>query len=285
VQIGRVDKPVERDRGLAIDGGRLAIATLPPSRARIAARQSRSRRARHAPRLSELTEVPTMTSMIPARDSRPMRAAPPSLHFPESAEMPESTIHLQLRTLLFHVLRGAFGERGAVGSEQFVYWDAADPKRCLSPDVFVRLDSSRKEFGSWKTWEHGAPELAVEIVSDSDRGDLPWEQKLARYRSLGARELVRFDPGAEEGRRLQAWDRDEIELVERAVEDDRTPCRVLGCHFVVVVDRALGPVLRPSRDPHGRELFPTDAEKESRAREAAERRVAELEAELARRPG
>ncbi len=101
---------------------------------------------------------------------------PTPLVFPSGAELPESRRHLDLRTFLYGVLRRAYGNRAAVGSEQFVYFHASDPKRCLAPDAMVRLNASNEPFDSWKTWERGAPELAVEIVSPEDRR---WDEKLS----------------------------------------------------------------------------------------------------------
>jgi hypothetical protein len=79
-------------------------------------------------------------------------------------------------------------------------------------------------------------------------------------------------------------------LLERVVEGDRSPSEVIDAWWVVVLDQALGAVLRPARDPSGSELWPTPTEferlareEEQTARRTAEQRVAELEAELGRR--
>jgi Uma2 family endonuclease len=159
--------------------------------------------------------------------------APVPLHFPESAEMPESMAHLLVRTFLFQLLRHALGPSHSVGSEQFVYWAPTNPRRCLAPDVFVKLGVGSSLFGTWKSWLHGAPDLAVDIVSPSDGEGLEWDEKLARYGELGVAELVRFDPEAAEGGRLRVWDRMEEDLVEREVLGDTTPCLVLGWTWVV----------------------------------------------------
>jgi Uma2 family endonuclease len=220
--------------------------------------------------------------------------APVPLHFPTEAEMPETTIHLVLRTFLFQLLRFAFGESCSVGSDQFVYWRASDPKTCLAPDAFVKLGLKNAHFDSWKTWERGAPELAVEIVSDSDRGE--WEDKVERYRDLGVRELVRFDPAASAGKRIRIWDRVQEDLVERALDEESAESFVLE-RFWVVGDVEGGPGLRLADDSAGATLVASPLEAESRAREAetqareaetqrarkAEQRVLELEAELERR--
>ncbi|AUX20449.1 hypothetical protein SOCEGT47_009200 [Sorangium cellulosum] len=208
--------------------------------------------------------------------------------------MPETKRHLELRTLLYLVLK-RFADRHSIGSDQFVYWHASDPSRCVAPDAFVRLGTPDTPFRSWKTWERGAPELAVEIVSDSDAEPAPWAEKLARYHELGVVELVRFDPTAGEGERLRVWDRVDGDLVERDVEGDRAACDALDLYWVVAPAEGQPVALRLARDAAGRELLPTPTEAaraeaearrmEAEARRAAERRIAELEAELRRRDG
>lgn len=195
--------------------------------------------------------------------------------------MPETKRHLELRTLLYTILKHSFGSVAHIGSEQFVYYRAADPRRCVAPDAFVRRGGPDSPFDTWKTWERGAPELCVEIASTSDeRG---WDDKLSAYHDMGVLELVLFDADAEPGSRLRVWDRVEEDLVERVVEADRSRSTVLQCTWVVRAIEAYPAALR-LEDDHG-EPLPTPTEAEARARDAAERRVAELEAELRRREG
>jgi hypothetical protein len=181
--------------------------------------------------------------------------------------------------LLYQVLRHAVGEQHSVGKDNFVYWDASKPRRKCAPDAFVKLGVPHALFDSWKTWEHGAPELAVEILSPSDSPEkLTWDQKMERYLALGVRELIAFHVESPEGSRLRAWDRLENDLVERLVEGETTPCLTLrGLHWVLAESRApsgeeLSVALRLARDPAGRELVPT----------VSEARIAAAEAELAR---
>jgi Uma2 family endonuclease len=158
--------------------------------------------------------------------------------------VPESQLQFELRVLLYHLLRDHLG-LATVGSGQFIYYHAGDPGRCVAPDVYVRLTPRIELIRSWKTWERGAPDIAVEIVSDSDAPQLAWTEKLRRYQSLGVRELIRFDPAANpEERPLRVWDRMQDSLLERELDGHANP-------------RA--------------------------ARQAAEARVRELEAELDRR--
>jgi Uma2 family endonuclease len=191
-------------------------------------------------------------------------AARPLL-FPSYEQVPEGKLHLKLRTGLYQLLTLALADRATIGSDQFVYWNGRDPKRCVAPDAFVRLGTPDHLFPSWKTWEKGAPELAVEIASDNDR-DADWSKKLEAYHELGVRELVLFDADARAGARLRAWDRVEDELVERAVEGDATACKTLDAHWVVRPIDGCELGLRLARDAEGRELFPTPLEEVARLR-------------------
>lgn len=203
------------------------------------------------------------------------------LHFPVEAEVPESKRHFELRTLLYQFLKLAFAEVAAVGCDQFVYWDPTDPRACLAPDAFVRFGVADDMFRSWKAWERGAPQVAVEIISDSDQPG--WDEKLARYRRLGVSELVWFDPELPE-RPLRVWDRVGADLIERQLA---APCAYspkLGGYWIAIDQPGTGLTLRLSHDERGTRLFPTLAEREAEGRRAAEQRVLELEAELRRRP-
>lgn len=207
---------------------------------------------------------------------------PTPIHFPseESLEdaVSETKRHLEVRTTLYLLMRDALAGH-AVGSEQFMYWDAADPQKCLSPDVFVKRGSSDALFDTWKVWERGAPDLAVEIVSASDRRDQDWGDKMLRYRASGIGEVVRFDP-LDRMHPVRIWDRVEGDLVERAPGSaDLHECAALGLWWVVVPS-PFGPQLRLARDREGQDLLPTPDEERLRlATELAEERKARALAE------
>ena len=223
------------------------------------------------------------------REHRLYVRAPRPIEFPSEErpeeKVPETKRHLEARTTLYLLLKDALAGV-AIGSEQFVYWDAGDPQKCLSPDVFVKLGAREETFDTWKIWERGAPDLAVEIVSASDRRDADWAGKLARYQASGIAEVVRFDP-ADREQPLRAWDRVDGELLERAPESTHLrECVVLGLWWVVAPS-AYGPMLRLARDRNGEQLLPTPSEERMRlAEELAEERkartVAEHERMLAR---
>ncbi|MGK3961003.1 Uma2 family endonuclease [Sorangium sp. So ce118] len=218
----------------------------------------------------------------PAAPRRPTRAhvysrPPEPVYFPETEEVPETNRHLELRTALYLILKRELAQTATLGSDQFVYWDPRTSKKRLAPDAFVRLGVPHRTFRTWKTWLHGAPDLGVEIVSDSDEGEPDWDEKLERYRAAGIREIVRFHPEDRE-RPIRVWDALDGDLVERASDDpDLRACETLGLWWAVVEDPSLGPMLRLARDREGRDLLPTPDEAEAQAREA-ETRARESEA-------
>lgn len=205
--------------------------------------------------------------------------APVPVHFPSRVKVPEGRLEFDLRIALYQILKLAFGDRAAVGSDQFVYWDPTSPSECLAPDAFVRLNAPNHSFKTWKVWERGAPQVAVEIVSDRVETGAEWEGRLAKYRRMGVQELVWFDPREKE-QPLRVWDVVENDLIERVLTQPSAASNYLEGHWVVVNDAEFGPMLRLSRDPEGRDLYPTPVEHEAEARAAAEERLRELEEEL-----
>ena len=223
---------------------------------------------------------------------------PRPVHFPGSEEMPETNRHLELRTALYQILKAELAAHATLGSDQFVYFDPTTAKKKLAPDAFVKLGAPHATFRVWKTWLRGAPDIAVEVASDSDIPEEAWENKLRRYLAAGIGEVVRFDPDDEE-RPLRVWDHVDGDLVERERPDDGVfECARLGLFWVVIPHPAYVQMLRLARDREGRELLPTPEEsaqihararkeeerarkEETRAREEAERARDGLAAELA----
>jgi hypothetical protein len=243
----------------------------------------------------------------PGRPAHRYLRPPKPLHFPVEEHVPEARRHFLLRAALFHTVWEAFRAGAAVGSDQFVYWDPTDPRACCAPDVFVKAGAHDESFESWKAWERGAPDLVVEITSASDASEGPWDQKLDRFRRLGCKEIVRFDPENQDCP-LRIWDGIDGDVAERDPADPGfNRSDTLGMYLCVYRDAELGPALGVARDPEGRDRLPTPAEarqreaearqqadearqceaearqRETEARHKAERRIAELEAELAKR--
>ncbi len=203
---------------------------------------------------------------------------PEPVHFPAFDEEPvgETTRHLDIRTALHLLMKSALAATATIGSDQFVYWNRREPRRCVCPDVFVKLGVPHAHFDVWKTWERGTPEVAVEILSDSDREEGEWEEKLDRYRASGIPELVSFDH-QDAARPIRVWDDVDGDLVERAANDpDLRFCQALGLWWATVPEAGLA-TLRLARDREGRDLLPTLEDERARAQEEIERLKAELE--------
>jgi Uma2 family endonuclease len=191
-------------------------------------------------------------------------------------EMGETTQHQLLCEVLRSLLRMATNEQ-MVCSDQFVYFDASDPKRKCAPDAFVKLGRPWAPIRSWKVWEDGVPELCVEVLSPREFENLTLDEKLARFHAIGVPEVVAFDPDGKPGQRLRAWDRVTGDLIERVVEHEQTPCRALNMVFVVAPSpmHHLEAALR-LWDPVQKRVIPTLAEAEWEAKEV-ERAAKEVE--------
>ena len=212
------------------------------------------------------------------------------VHFPATDpewDLGQNTLHGRLCELLYQVLVATLGPEHTVSDDQFVYYDASNPRLKCAPDVFVKLGTPQAHFASWKTWEDGVPELCVEILSPSDMEKLTLDQKLTRYLAIGVQEVLVLDPALAPGTRLRAWDRVDGDLVERVVERERTPCVTLGLHWVLTFDDALATdALRLATDAEGEHLVLTRDEASTAAErtraDRAEAEAARLREELAR---
>jgi hypothetical protein len=238
-----------------------------------------------------------MVVTTPSRTADPPPAprylrAPVPVHFPSHETVGQTQRHLHQTMMLWELLQ-PFREHSAVGCNQFVYWDPTDPRQNLAPDAFVRLGGRDDMFENWKVWERGAPDVAVEILSDFDKRDQDQEGNLEKYRQLGVRELVMFDSD-QDPPSLRVWNSVDGDLVERAVDGVVAPSLCLPLTWVVVPDDEWGSFLRLARDPEGKDLWLTTLERVAELQRSVEKhdslpalqaRIAELEAELRRRGG
>ena len=131
----------------------------------------------------------------------PIRPPPRGEDLPCDDGVPlETERHRHQMNLLIDTLKDAWADRDDffVGGNMFVYYSEAQARNndFRGPDVFVVLDTVKKERKSWVAWEENGrlPDVIVEIVSETsektDRVD-----KLALYEKvLRVPEYFLFDP-------------------------------------------------------------------------------------------
>ena len=209
----------------------------------------------------------------PTRDGRPVAETP--LHYKRLADAA-------------HVLFTRYESRpGAyVGVNMMVYDQPGNPKRFLSPDVFVAFGVPDRERDVYKLWEERAPSFVLEMTSKSTR--LEDERKMERYGRWGVREYFLYDPRREYVEPpLRAF-----ELVRGAYRAKRSVVLPNGERGIRSSTLGLGlwldgGVLRFYDEATGRNLLTPNEERlradeaETRAAEEAAKRK-QLEAELAR---
>ena len=215
--------------------------------------------------------------------------APAPVDYPSSDGRPVAESDHQFIPLTYAAgrLRQHFRHRDDVyvAGNLLIYYEEGTQAR-VAPDVFVVLGAPRRKRSSYLLWEEPkAPDFVLEITSRGTRGE-DQGPKRELYRRLGVTEYWQYDPtGDYLEPALQG-----LELV--AGEYVRLRQRVLADGTLVLTSAVLELELRLSErglrfhDPvSGRDLpdlAETDAawQRERQARQAAEARIAELEARL-----
>ena len=229
--------------------------------------------------------------IVPSADSPVI--PPAAVDYPSSDGKPLAENDAQLHAILYAVgaLRVRYGDRPDVyvSGDLLVYYEEDNPRVSVAPDAFVVFGVEDRQRMSYKVWEEGkGPDFVLEVASPNTwREDV--ERKPGVYAGLGVSEYFLFDPMGEHlSPRLQGY-----RLVDGAYEPlvvvesiDRTltlASEVLGLEL-----RAKGEEMR-FHNPATDETLLSYAEEhaarreEAAARQAAEARVAELEARLGAR--
>lgn len=223
--------------------------------------------------------IPTTSVISPRLDSYPEDYLPES----DGRPMAETDRHRQLMIALLHALRERFRERADVyvsGNIFIYYHDEAGELQSVSPDVFVVFGVANKERRIYKLTDEGkAPEVVIELTSRNTKvEDLVSKHYI--YASLGVREYFLFDPYGEamqpmlRGFRLKGGE-------YLPMSGGRIYSETLELDLVAEAGelRLYDPITGE------RLLTPEEAEAERRAekaaRQAAEARAAEAEAENA----
>lgn len=213
----------------------------------------------------------------------------PTLVYPESdgEPMAESPRHQQVMIDCMDILRSHFHGIPDVyiGGNMLLYYEEGNPRKSVSPDVFMVRGLSKKELRTYKTWEQPATlDFVLEVASPSTY-TRDFNEKMEIYaKILRVKEYYIYDPYHEiepyfVGFRLVGETYEEIAFVNA-----RLPSLVLGLELgehegvLRLYDPVKSAWLFTSQERVG------DAEtrvvQESLARQEAESRVQHAEAEL-----
>jgi hypothetical protein len=136
-------------------------------------------------------------SAFPASDGEPMAET-----FANAIQMVD--LQWTLQTLFDQ--QGRAGTT-TVGGNQFVYYNPANGRDNISPDVYVTFDRPPPGPPKWQTWVEGKfPDIVFEITSPSThREDVGRKRSL--YPRLGAQEYYIYDPQQETTPSFQGFER------------------------------------------------------------------------------
>lgn len=220
------------------------------------------------------------------------RRVPVPVEYPESDGKPmaESIIHLRVAIDVITPLQDRYRGRldAFVGGNLMMYYEEGNPRRSVSPDVFVTLGvPSEPPRPIWKVWEEGKlADFVLEVTSKTTQGNDEGPKKRL-YQRLKVSEYWQFDPTGDyldpklKGQRLEPDGQYAPIALEEFEKGLLGHSAVLGLELRLEDDR-----LR-FFDPEAGAYLLTSAEKSlaiaelNRDRLAAERRVAELERRLA----
>ena len=212
-----------------------------------------------------------------------VRAAP-TVIYPESDGKPmaETEYHRDIMIDFIQMLKRYFRDVNDVhvSGNLLMYYEEGNPRKSVSPDVFVAFGVSKKRRRTYKIWEEGyAPDFVLEVASPSTyRHDLTHKKDL--YASvLGVSEYYIYDPYHEidpyfQGYRLVDGIYEEIEF-----SDGRLPSLSLGLELGEN-DGVFG-LYDPSRSMWLQPLE-EQVKQETAARQRAEAELAEALAALKR---
>jgi Uma2 family endonuclease len=229
----------------------------------------------------------------------------PEIDYPESDGnlMAETELHLEWMVRIREILRRRYrGQRVYVGCDLLIYFERGNPLRRVAPDVFVALDCDSGPRRTFKTWEERkGPDVVFEVTSRSTRCE-DEGTKPQIYAELGVREYILYDPTAEyldpplQGYRLDGGEYDHLArdssgaIISHVLN---VTLRLQG-DSLAMFDAATGEALLTDAEANAKERQEAELRRqaadaklaaEKAAREAAETRIAQLEAELARLRG
>lgn len=209
------------------------------------------------------------------------------VEYPTSDGRPvaETPLHYWRLADAAHALSRRFeSDPGAyVGVNMLVYDQRGNPRRHLSPDLFVAFGVPEREREIYKLWEDEAPAFVLEVTSKTTR--LEDRRKKSRYARWGVAEYFLYDPRGEYIEpALQGFELSGLgyRAKKREMRDGKPGFQSKALGLVLWLD---GPVLR-FYDPTTDENLSTPREADASALAAEKRAVAaekKAAAEVARR--
>jgi Uma2 family endonuclease len=218
------------------------------------------------------------------------------VYYPESDGKPlaESDFHFEVIIDLIHALRTHYAGQPDVyvTGNLLLYYVEGDPRKSISPDVFVTLGISKGRRKNYLLWKEGrAPGFVVEVTSDmTQTEDLGKKKDL--YQQWGVEEHILFDPLGDylhprlQGHRLVLGRYQPIPLEA----DGSLLSRITGLRLRIegenlrLIDEATGERLLFAEEERAARLVAEErAEQEAKARRALEEEIERLRKELGRR--
>ena len=213
----------------------------------------------------------------------------PTLVYPESdgEPMAETPRHQQVMIDCMDILRSHFRRFADVyiAGNMLLYYEEGNPRKSISPDVFMVRGLSKKDLRTYKTWEQPSTlDFVLEVASPSTY-TRDFNEKMEIYaKILKVKEYYIYDPYHEidpyfVGFRLVGEDYEEIPFV-----NERIPSEVLGLELgerdgvLLLYNPGTAERLYPSRERL--DEVKSRLEEEARARQEAETRAQHAEAEL-----
>jgi len=157
----------------------------------------------------------------------------PTIVYPESDGKPmaETDTHRDLMIDFIQVLKHHYRDDADVyvSGNLLIYYEEGNPRKSISPDVFVVFGVAKKRRNTYLTWEEGrTPDFVLEVASPNTFRNDMGRKKVLYASVLGVKEYYIYDPLAEIvpsfiGFRLIDGKYQEIDYV-----NERLPSVVLG---------------------------------------------------------
>lgn len=125
--------------------------------------------------------------------------AAPTIVYPESdgEPMAETDVHRDLMTDSIQTLKHHYRNENDVyvSGNLFMYYEEGEPRKCVSPDVFVVFGVEKKRRRTYLTWEEGrTPDFVLEVASPKTISNDMKEKKELYASVLAVLEYYIYDP-------------------------------------------------------------------------------------------